>query len=77
MELGNNDYICISYKDTSKYLNLTLKMWVKIKSHVIIGFAILTNIGKPQIHVDITNSFKDSTFETVVKKNDSEFYTQW
>ena len=28
----------------SKYMNLTLKKWVKVKGHVIIGFTILTNI---------------------------------
>ena len=40
----NCNPICISYKNMSKYMNLTLKKWVKVKCHVIIGFAILTNI---------------------------------
>ena len=29
----------------SKYVNLTLKKWVTVKDHVIIGFTILINIS--------------------------------
>ena len=34
----------ISYRNMSKHLNLTFKKWVKVKSHMIIGFTILINI---------------------------------
>ena len=36
--------MCISYENMSKYINLTLKKWVRVKGHMTIGLTILTNI---------------------------------